>query len=97
MKTFNIYSFWNFQIRNSVLLVIVIMLYITHPQDLHYSWKFVPFDHLHPFCSPLTSYLWQPPVCFLYLWVECFSFFLKKDSTYKWHHKVFILLCHHLS
>ena len=45
-RTFKIYSFGNFQIYNTTLLIIVTMLYITFP-EFTYNWKFVPFDPLH--------------------------------------------------
>ena len=46
--------------------------------------KFVPFDPLHPFCSP-HPHVWQPPICSLYLWACLFLV-----STYKWDHTVFV-------
>lgn len=51
-----------------------------------------------PFSLPIfpTSPLCQPPVCSLYLSI-CFWFCLficfVLDSTYKWNHTVFVLLC----
>ena len=50
----------HFQIYNTVLLTIVTMIYILHPRSYIFcNWKFVliPFDHLHPFCTLLTSSL----------------------------------------
>jgi len=40
-------TFSNFQIYNTVLLTIVIMLYIIS-SELTHNWKFVPFNYLHP-------------------------------------------------
>lgn len=38
---------------------------------------------------PVPSvFIWQPPICFLFLWIWLFL-----DSTYKWEHTVFIFLC----
>ena len=37
-----------------------------------YNWNFVSRGSLHPSLSPPTSYLWQPPICSLYLWAWCF-------------------------
>ena len=53
MRTFKIYSLRNFQICNTVLLTIVILLYITS-----YNWKFVPFDNLHSFCPVPSPCIW---------------------------------------
>ena len=36
-----------------------------YPNGVFYNWKSVPFDLLHPFCSPLTTHLWWPPICSL--------------------------------
>ena len=33
---------------------------------LSYTWKFVLFDHLHPFSSTVNLCLWQPQICSLY-------------------------------
>ena len=57
-----------------------------------YNRKFVPFDFLYLFCSSPTPYLWQPPMCSLYLcaWFGFFVLFL--DSTYKWDHMVFVFI-----
>ena len=32
-----------------------------------YNWKFVSFDHLHPFLPPSSPYPWQPPIHSLFL------------------------------
>ena len=45
MRTFKIHSLSNFQICNTLLLMIVTMLYITPPWCIYY-WKFIPFDSL---------------------------------------------------
>ena len=37
---------------------------------LFYNWKSVPFDLLHPFLTPPTLRLWQPPICSLYVRVH---------------------------
>ena len=46
MRTFKIYSLSNFQVQNTVLLIIVTMLYIRSPELVHlkYNWNFVPYD-----------------------------------------------------
>lgn len=75
----------NFQIPNRVLMALVTMLGMTY---LSCNWTFVPLDHLHPLCqSPLSSCLWRPPICSLYLgpwgsWGLVWFF----DSTCKWDH-----------
>lgn len=51
MRTFQMYSLSNFQICKTVL-TIVTMLYISSP-GLIYTWKFLPFDPLHPFLPSL--------------------------------------------
>lgn len=53
IRTFKVYSPVNFQIYNTVLLTVVIVLYL-HPQVSFYNWKFVPFSHLYPFHPPLS-------------------------------------------
>ena len=68
MRTFKMYSLSDFQIYNTVLLTVVTMLYIYIPRGyLSYDWKLLPFDHLHPFPSPLTPCLWQLPISSLFL------------------------------
>ena len=44
------------------------MVYCIPMIYLFFNWKFVPFDPLHPSCQPFTPYLWQSPICSLYLW-----------------------------
>ena len=52
VRTFKINSFSNFQIYNTVLWTVV-TCYTLHARTyLSYNWKFVPFDHLYPFCPP---------------------------------------------
>lgn len=51
-----IYSFSNFQIGSTKLLILVTMLYIRSPWLIYY-WKFVPFDLLYPFCLFPPPYL----------------------------------------
>ena len=46
-ENFKIYSFSNFQIRNTVLLTLVAMLYSTSPWLTHFITE--AFDPLHPF------------------------------------------------
>ena len=55
MRTFKIYSLNNFQVCNTAT-----MLYITSSGLIY--WKFVLFNHLYPFCPPLTPCFWQPPM-----------------------------------
>ena len=86
MRTFKIYYFSSFQICNTVLPTTVVMLH-AHSQDLFFcNWRFVPFDHLHPFYPSPTPHLWQTPICSLYLWT-CFLFVFV-DFTCKWDHTV---------
>ena len=49
--------------------------------------------------SPTSLRLWQPPAYSWNLWVNfCFVvLFCFVDSIYKWHHKVFLFLCWHIS
>ena len=54
--------------------------------NLFYNWKFVPFNHFHPFYSFPTPCLWQPPNCSMSL---IFFFFA---STSKWDHTIFVFL-----
>lgn len=81
-RTFKIYSFSNFQIGSTTLLILVTMLYIRSPWLIYY-WKFVPFDLLYPFCLFPTPPQ-QPPICsfideFFFLMphiseiIQCFS------------------------
>ena len=53
MRAFKIYSLSNFQVQNTVLLIIVTMRYIRSPGLVHlkYNWKFIPFDQ-HLLISP---------------------------------------------
>lgn len=59
---FQIYSLNNFQVYSALSLTIVTVLCIIYPQTyLPYNWKFVPSDHLHPFCrfpQSLPPCLW---------------------------------------
>ena len=63
MRTVKINSLSNFQIHNTVLLTILTTLYINHITRIYlfYNWKFVPFDHLHPFRPLPTLHLKQLP------------------------------------
>ena len=58
MRIFKIYSLINLQIYwyNTVLLTIDTRLYITSPW-LIYNWKFVPFEHIHPFPPHVNFYV----------------------------------------
>ena len=60
LRTFKIYSPDNLQMCNTVLLIIVTMLYLTSP-GVFYNWKFVLFWPLHPhlpygICLPILTY-----------------------------------------
>ena len=68
MRIFKIYCLSIFQIYNTVLLTMASIWYIISPWHLFFNWTFVPFDPLHPFCQPFIPYLWQSPICSLYLW-----------------------------
>ena len=59
MRTFKIYSLNNFQVCNTECNTAT-MLYITSSGLIY--WKCVLFNHLYPFCPPLTSCFWQPPM-----------------------------------
>ena len=50
VRTFKIYSLSNFQICNTVVLMVVTMLYVHYisRKFSSYKWKFVPFDHPFP-------------------------------------------------
>ena len=56
---------------------------------LSYNWKFVPFDHLHPFCPPINC----PPNFDNHQSVLWASVHLFLDFTYKWDYTVFAFLC----
>ena len=62
-RSYKIFGLSNLQVDDSVLLILVIMLCIRFPRIyLSYNWKFVSFDHHHPFPT-----LWWPPIYFLIL------------------------------
>ena len=62
-RSYKIFSLGNLQVEDSVLLILVIKLRIRFPRIYpSYNWKFVSFDHHHPF--PM---LWWPPIYFLIL------------------------------
>lgn len=64
----------SYQMDETVLLSALTMLYIISPWHLFFNRKFVPLDHLYPFCPLLTPCLWQSPTCSLYLWVRGFVY-----------------------
>ena len=91
IRTFKIYSLYNFHIY-------IIINYSHHA--VHYipvtylfnNWKFVPFDHLHPFCPFLTPCLLA--ITNLYsVSLSCLVGWLVLDSTCKWDHTVLVFLC----
>ena len=60
----NIYPFSNFQVYNTVLLIVIIMLYIRSLELIHLTTEFILFDQqLSIFPS---SKLWQSPFCYFY-------------------------------
>ena len=95
MRTLKIYSLSNFQICNTVLLTIVTMLYIRSPWLIYFINGSLYLLTTPPspisLTAPSPPCPWQPPVYSLYLWTCSFWCFL--DSTYKWDHIVFVLLC----
>ena len=84
-----LYSLSNFQICNSVLLIIVTTLYSTSPRLIYFITRnlylLTPFTHLtHP--APLaTTNLFSVHLSSVFVFVL--------DSTYKWDHMVFVFLC----
>ena len=66
------------------------IFYILHPYNIHFINNSLYLLISKP-PSPNSS-LWQPVLCFLYLWVY-FHFVLFLDSTFKWYHTVFDSLC----
>ena len=48
--------------------------------NLFYNWKFVPFNHFHPFYSFPTPCLWQPPNCSMSLIFFFFCFHIQVRS-----------------
>ena len=86
-ETFKIYSLRNFQVYNTVFLIIVTILYIRCPElNSSSSLKSVPLDQHLPFSSSRNP--WKPPFYSLFPWVWLFS-----DSTCQWDHTVFVFLC----
>ena len=77
IRTFKTYYLSHFQICNMVLLTVATKLYFKSSR-LIYNWKFVPFDHLNPFCSP--QLLQQPLICSLFLcvWYSLSVLFYRK-------------------
>ena len=60
--------------------------------------KFVSFDHLHPFCPFLTPLLWQPPICSLYLWVSLFRYcFVLIFQVWERSYSICLFFCWHIS
>ena len=55
MRTYKIYFLSNFQIHNTVLLTILMILHTTSP-ELIYKWKFVHSDPLYPFFPALQTF-----------------------------------------
>lgn len=54
--TFKTYSRNTFKVYNTVLLIIVTLLYIRSPELFFiYDWKFVPFDQHLPIFPPHTQ------------------------------------------
>ena len=51
---------------------------------------FFTFNSTHPFFPIPTLYLWQPPICSMYLWD---FFWGGLDSTYKRDYAIFVFLC----
>ena len=89
-----------FHKRKTVFLTTVTMLYGTYiPRNyLFYNWKCVPSEPVHLFHLALTPYLWQTPICPLYVWVWFILFIVfVLDRTCKWEHGVLFLLLTYLT
>ena len=73
MRAFKIYSLSNFQICNTVLLIVT-MLYITSPWHLFQIGSLYLFTLFTHFPHPLHTCFWQPPICSLgILFHFCFA------------------------
>lgn len=97
MRTFEMYSFGNFQVYSSVFLAVVTVLHNT-PLGFLYLIKvctctcfFCPLAHQHPLflkvsdqTSPLITYIkWQSPVPIFHL-LPCFLFLWPLPLTTRW-------------
>ena len=96
MRTFKIYSLSNFQICNTVLLIIVAMLYITSPWLAHFKTGILFLLTLFTqFLQQIGSHQSVLRICelgFCVCWfLSCLlSVCLLLDSTYKWDSMVFV-------
>ena len=73
--------------NDSVLSSVVIMSYIRYSDPIHLVIKVGNLYQTHPIFPNPSS--WQSQFYSLFLRVY---FFLKKDSTFKWYHTVFVFL-----
>ena len=67
MRIFKIYSLskFHYYFNNVQYNIINYSHHVLHYTSyLFYNWNFVSFDTLHPFHSPSTPKLWQPPYLF---------------------------------
>ena len=92
MRIFKIYSLskFHYYFNNVQYNIINYSHHVLHYTSyLFYNWNFVSFDTLHPFHSPSTPQLWQPPYLFSVSWLHFFFF---KESTYKWDNKALVFV-----
>ena len=91
VRIFKIWSLGNFEVYNSVLLIIIIMLCIRSPELIH-----LLTGNLYPLTNTSPIPCLQPLVTNILLSVSTSSAFL--DSTYKRYHTVYVFLyLNHLS
>lgn len=69
MRIFKIYSHSNFQIY---YMVYSMSLAIVTRNYLFYNLKYVLLTNFNYFSHP-PAHLWQPPICSLIMWVQCFQ------------------------